>query len=251
MERAGRESVIGAAVRKTAELLRNGSTSTSPDGGNAPRLHFMGEEVDETGKTSLEKATVTLIIKRSHERFLPPGYNKCAVVKKLHLQAVHDSWAAFLAGASPTFRAHVEEDDSGRVMSPVTFFYDLFWARLFTVAPRLRALFGDNMVRQSRCLIRMTCEIAGLLEALAAGRGTAGLEAVAHANIEIGLRAEHYEPLAAVLRHALEFCLGEPAWTPLVAESWMRAIAVFVNASVSVTVAALEDGARQETEAEQ
>ncbi|KAG5191811.1 hypothetical protein JKP88DRAFT_151974, partial [Tribonema minus] len=120
--------------------------------------------------------------------------------------------------------------------TPVAFFFDTFYTKLFFAAPKLASILGDNMVRQSRTLVRMTCECAGLLESLTSGKGLGGLESVARDNIGVGLRAEHYEPIATTLLQALETCLGEQAWTAPVAQSWLRVIALFVNVSVSATV---------------
>jgi hypothetical protein len=143
---------------------------------NGPKLKVAGVgEEEEDGAVNLSQAVITVSVKKSHDKFLPTFIHRKFEVQGRELLLVHYSWQELSAGSSQTFRAHLQENDSGRVVTPVTFFYDLFWERAFSLCPCLKDIFKNNMVRQSRCLVRMACECAGLHDAVSCGRNLAGL----------------------------------------------------------------------------
>ena len=59
----------------------------------------------------------------------------------------------------------------------------------------------------------MSCECAGLYDAIATCRGLQGVEAVAKANFAFGIRAHHYEPIYLALKYAVAYCLGDENWS--------------------------------------
>ncbi|KAG5191219.1 hypothetical protein JKP88DRAFT_296374, partial [Tribonema minus] len=218
------------------------------------KLHITGQDPSVSGEASISRATFSVAIKRSHEKFLPPDMDFKVTMTASQLSTVYESWATFLSGDSSAYHAQLDEDNTDKVQSPVTFFYDTFYSRLFTLAPSMRSVFGDNMVRQSRCLVRMICECAGMHEAFAANKGLSGAQTVAQANAELGIRSEHYAPIASALKYSLAYCFGEGGmygWTAALSEAWTGAIALFIAACTSTTIAALEEAEPKQSESEQ
>jgi hemoglobin-like flavoprotein len=97
---------------------------------------------------------------------------------------------------------------------------DLFYDRLFTLDPSLRALFTGDMKRQGQMLMSMIgAAVSGLsnLETLAPVVRQLGAR---HAGY--GVRAEHYQTVGGALLWTLEQGLG-PKFTPPVREAWAAA----------------------------
>jgi hemoglobin-like flavoprotein len=96
---------------------------------------------------------------------------------------------------------------------------DLFYGRLFEIAPQVRALFPDDLSEQKRKLMAMIgTAVGGLnkLDALVPAVKTLGARHVAY-----GAKAEHYAVVGEALLWTLERGLGE-AFTPEVRESWTK-----------------------------
>lgn len=94
---------------------------------------------------------------------------------------------------------------------------DLFYGRLFAIAPDVRGLFPADMTEQKKKLMAMLGLAVGNLDRP---------EAVAPAVQELGRRHvayrvedAHYEPVGAALLWTLEQGLG-PDFTPEVREAW-------------------------------
>lgn len=96
---------------------------------------------------------------------------------------------------------------------------DIFYGRLFEIAPELRPLFPDDMAAQKRKLMQMvTVAVSNLHE----------VEAVAEAVQDLGRRHDGYgvtppmyAQVGAALLYTLETGLGD-AWTPEVAAAWQE-----------------------------
>ena len=103
---------------------------------------------------------------------------------------------------------------------------DLFYGRLFEIAPHVRGLFPEDLSEQKRKLIGMlgtaVANLHKLHEILPAlrdlGRRHAGY----------GVTAEHYQPVGAALIWTLETGLGD-AFTPAVKAAWLEAYATLAN----------------------
>lgn len=94
---------------------------------------------------------------------------------------------------------------------------DMFYARLFEIAPELRPLFPEDMREQKSKLMRMLS---------VAVRNLHQLDAVLPAVKELGARHvaygvtdAQYAPVGAALLHTLALGLGD-AWTPQMEEAW-------------------------------
>lgn len=94
---------------------------------------------------------------------------------------------------------------------------DIFYARLFEIAPETRALFPEVMTDQKKKLMQMLA---------VAVNGLTNLEAIVPAVQELGARHQgykvtdgHYDSVGAALLYTLEKGLGD-AFTPEVEAAW-------------------------------
>ena len=96
---------------------------------------------------------------------------------------------------------------------------DLFYGRLFDVAPQVRAMFPDDMTEQKKKLIAMLATaVNGLsdLDALVPAVKALGARHVAY-----GAQAAHYPVVGDALLWTLERGLGA-AFTPDVKRAWTK-----------------------------
>jgi hemoglobin-like flavoprotein len=96
---------------------------------------------------------------------------------------------------------------------------DLFYGRLFEIAPQVRALFPDDLSEQKRKLMAMIATAVGGLNKLDALAPT--VKALGARHVAYGAKAEHYAVVGEALLWTLERGLGE-AFTPEVRQSWTK-----------------------------
>jgi len=97
---------------------------------------------------------------------------------------------------------------------------DLFYDRLFAIAPEVRPLFPDDLKEQKKKLIAMLATaVANLhqVDTIAPAVADLGRRHAAY-----GVKPEHYQPVGAALLWTLEQGLG-PNFTPPVREAWTGA----------------------------
>jgi len=97
---------------------------------------------------------------------------------------------------------------------------ELFYGRLFEVAPSVRAMFPDDMTEQRKKLMATLAVVVGGLTNLEAVLPAAS--ALAKRHVSYGAKAEHYPVVGGALLWTLEKGLGE-AWTPEIASAWTAA----------------------------
>jgi hemoglobin-like flavoprotein len=94
---------------------------------------------------------------------------------------------------------------------------DLFYDRLFTIAPEVRSLFPDDLSGQKKKLMQMlTTAVTNLHQV---ERIIPAVEDLGRRHVAYGVTAKHYEPVGAALLWTLEQGLG-PDFTPKVKEAW-------------------------------
>jgi hemoglobin-like flavoprotein len=97
---------------------------------------------------------------------------------------------------------------------------DLFYYRLFEIAPEVRSLFPDDLIAQKKKFITMLSTMVTNLnevEKIAPMVEDLGMRHVAY-----GVTAKHYEPFGAALLWTLEESLGVD-FTPPVRAAWTEA----------------------------
>lgn len=104
---------------------------------------------------------------------------------------------------------------------------DLFYDRLFDIAPEVRPLFPDDMKDQKKKLIAMLAtaitnlhQVETILPAV---------ENLGKRHVAYGVTAKHYEPVGAALLWTLEQGLG-PDFTPPLKAAWTEAYMTLAGA---------------------
>jgi hemoglobin-like flavoprotein len=94
---------------------------------------------------------------------------------------------------------------------------ELFYDRLFDIAPQMKAMFPDDMIEQRRKLMAM---LAGVVKCLGnLEQVLPAASALAKRHVSYGAKAEHYPVVGAALLWTLQKGLGD-GWTPEVADAW-------------------------------
>jgi hemoglobin-like flavoprotein len=96
----------------------------------------------------------------------------------------------------------------------------LFYERLFTLDPSLRALFKPDMTEQRKLLMTMLGTAVGGLDRL--DRIVPAVQALGRRHNEYGVTNAHYTTVAQALLWTLEHGLGD-AFMPDVREAWTAA----------------------------
>ena len=97
---------------------------------------------------------------------------------------------------------------------------ELFYGRLFEIAPQVRAMFPDDMSEQRKKLMATLAIVVNGLNNLDTILPAAS--ALAKRHVGYGAEAMHYPVVGAALLWTLEKGLGD-AWTPPVAAAWTQA----------------------------
>jgi hemoglobin-like flavoprotein len=97
---------------------------------------------------------------------------------------------------------------------------DLFYDRLFEIAPDVRSMFPDDITDQKKKLIAMLATAVTNLHQVEAI--LPAVENLGKRHVAYGVTAKHYEPVGAALLWTLEQGLG-PDFTPPVKAAWTEA----------------------------
>jgi hemoglobin-like flavoprotein len=97
---------------------------------------------------------------------------------------------------------------------------DMFYGRLFEIAPEVRPLFKGDMAEQGRKLMATPAAVAGSLHSLSTI--LPAVSTLAKKHVEYGVKPDHYASVGAALLWTLERGLGA-SWTPETAAAWTSA----------------------------
>ena len=117
---------------------------------------------------------------------------------------------------------------------------DLFYSRLFEIAPDVRRMFPDDMALQKKKLMVMLgTAVNGLsrLDAL-----LPAVHALGERHAGYGVHVEHFAPVGAALLWALEQGLGDE-FTPAVEDAWATAYDVLSGAMIEAMIRKLSKAA--------
>ncbi|WCS25767.1 methyl-accepting chemotaxis protein [Methylobacterium sp. NMS14P] len=103
---------------------------------------------------------------------------------------------------------------------------DLFYGRLFDIAPQIRALFPDDLAAQKRKLVAMLALAVSNLDKPEALVAT--VRDLGDRHVGYGALQAHYEPVGAALVWTLEQGLG-PDFTPEIREAWVETYRVIAG----------------------
>jgi len=122
------------------------------------------------------------------------------------------------------------QDSFARVMPIADQAAELFYGRLFEIAPQVRAMFPAEMSDQRRKLMVTLMTVVNGLNDLDTILPAAS--ALAKRHVGYGAAAAHYPAVGEALLWTLEQGLGE-AWTPPVAAAWGAAYATLSGFMIS------------------
>jgi len=94
---------------------------------------------------------------------------------------------------------------------------DLFYDRLFVIAPEVRSLFPSDLTEQKKKLIQMLATAVTNLHQVE--KIIPAVEDLGRRHVAYGVTDKHYEPVGAALLWTLEQGLG-PDFTPPVKAAW-------------------------------
>lgn len=97
---------------------------------------------------------------------------------------------------------------------------DIFYDRLFEIAPEARPLFAEDMTKQKRALMGMLATAVNGLAKL--DTILPAVQALGERHVNYGTKNEHYDLVASALLFTLDKGLGT-AFTPDVEEAWTKA----------------------------
>jgi hemoglobin-like flavoprotein len=119
---------------------------------------------------------------------------------------------------------------------------DLFYERLFEVAPQVRSLFPDDLAEQKRKLMAMLAMAVGALGDLDAL--VPQVKALGARHVAYGAELAHYNVVGQVLLWTLEKGLGD-VFTPEVRTAWFK---VYSLLATTMQVGAAEAAEMQAAE---
>jgi hemoglobin-like flavoprotein len=96
---------------------------------------------------------------------------------------------------------------------------DLFYDRLFEIAPEVRAMFPDDLKEQKKKLIAMLATAVTNLHQV--DTIVPAVEELGRRHVAYGVSEKHYAPVGAALLWTLEKGLGD-AFTPPLKEAWTQ-----------------------------
>ncbi|MEO1775172.1 MAG: globin domain-containing protein [Pseudomonadota bacterium] len=110
-----------------------------------------------------------------------------------------------------------------RIAPVASVFGDVFYGRLFAVAPELRPFFCADMALQSGKFLDMLASLVEAVERL----DTIGpeIDTMAAQHVTYGVQPEHYGPVGEALIWTLDTCMSTPL-SPAERAAWVRAYAL-------------------------
>eukprot|EP00808_Paulinella_micropora_P014902 g46784.t1 len=151
-------------------------------------------------------------------------------------------------GASTTKRsskggkAEHHDNDQPPQISPTQFFYDNFYLHLFSLNPRYRLLFSDNIARQGKMLAQLVGFIVHSADQLDTHEFNKTAYNLAKVHNKRGIRPEDYDTLGQALLMAIKASLGHDytdrvkvAWTT-VFSALLIAVLPFVESAPTVFI---------------
>jgi hemoglobin-like flavoprotein len=107
---------------------------------------------------------------------------------------------------------------------------DLFYGRLFEIAPEVRSMFPNDMTEQKKKLMTMLGVAVGALTRL--DQLLPAVKALGQRHAAYNVEAKHFAPVGAALLWTLEQGLGDE-FTPEVKEAWTAIYAVLSSLMIN------------------
>jgi hemoglobin-like flavoprotein len=150
-----------------------------------------------------------------------------------HLTLAAHHWGnVYKEGTASTASKRSERScgrDSKHQASPLLQLYDTFYAYLEEHSPTLMPVFRESLQVRGKVLAHIS---AGMRSILASPDAASKLAHLTKTHLRVGVKLEHFDPLACALFHAMASTSGS-FWTPDVADAWRR---LFVHCAAMLMV---------------
>jgi hemoglobin-like flavoprotein len=128
----------------------------------------------------------------------------------------------------------MKSDPSFHQASCISWFYSVFYERLFDVHPLCRPLFTSGIISQGKFLVKMVSLILNCLKNKEKFVKT--MEDLAMRHCERGIRGIEYGIVGDVLFHALRRCVGPVNFTREVEQAWKLIYSSMIQVIVPLCV---------------
>lgn len=109
---------------------------------------------------------------------------------------------------------------------------DLFYSRLFEIAPEVRPMFPEDLTEQKKKLMSMLGTVVSGLSRL--DTMIPAIQMLGRRHAEYGVTAAHYAPVGAALIWTLQQGLGEE-FTPKVRDAWTAAFTTLATTMIAAS----------------
>lgn len=139
---------------------------------------------------------------------MPVYYTHDAAIgeKELHLAKL--SWGYVIEDKSPAYLEKKKNDPNFHQASCISWFYSIFYERLFDVHPMCRPLFTSGIISQGKFLVKMVSLILNSLKNK--DKFTKTMEDLALRHCERGIRGVEYGIVGDVLFYSIATAVGSP-----------------------------------------
>lgn len=142
------------------------------------------------------------------------------------------TWNHIINNTAPKY-AEVKSDKDFTHVSCISWFYTVFYNRLFDIHPVCKHLFTRGIQSQGKFLVKMIT--MALSQATDAVKFKALMEDLAHKHCQWGVRAIEYGIVGDVLFYSLHAVLGD-AYTNAVEQSWCRVYSTMLSLILPVVI---------------
>lgn len=176
-----------------------------------------------------------------YEHFIPPY---CIMKPRLDDEIVklcYDSWQAIVQGDTDPYKEAHEYMPS---LTPIVFFYDTFYSRLFYICPAIKTMFKGSMKVQGAMLVRAMTAATNLMKDKRGSLLKKSLTDLAWKHVELEVHPQYFNVFVETLLETIEACLGA-LYTPEVHHAWLHALSLLLRVMVPVTVDGVFFGKRR------
>lgn len=161
-----------------------------------------------------------------------PLYYTTDAVTVEDLVACQMTWNHIINNTAPKY-SEVKSSNEFTHVSCISWFYTVFYNRLFDVHPVCKHLFTRGIQSQGKFLVKMIT--MALSQATNAEKFKALMENLAMTHCQWGVRAIEYGIVGDVLFYSLHAVLGE-AYTSAVEQSWCRVYSTMLSLILPVVI---------------
>ncbi|KAF0691155.1 hypothetical protein As57867_017502, partial [Aphanomyces stellatus] len=181
-------------------------------------------QLKRNGELVLMNATYRTFLQQRCPDF---AHVRCKITPSMQ-RAVNDNWEAIANGTTSAMRCKGPA-------SPVIYFYDSFYTKLFEIAPEamsildvsVKSLFRTSIIAQGKALINIVQSIVkGPVTTDAIGE----VVELAYRHNKYGVKMQYYNILGRVLLLSLCECTGTDLWSDALDLAWRTVYAYMMTA---------------------